>query len=86
MVFMVEESIIDDFNKKLQMFENSLSNVSKDLSKKLNGLVRDANQVAENTSYLKKLKENYDQQNKRLKTMLDTIEEVQQRLHKLGGI
>lgn len=66
------------------MFESSFTNVTKDLLNKLETLAAETTSIAENTSYLKKLKLSYDESNKRLVEMDETIEEILKRLEKIS--
>jgi len=80
----VDEQTIKEFQNKMTMFESSFTNVTKDLLNKLETLAAETTSIAENTSYLKKLKLSYDESNKRLVEMDETIEEILKRLEKIS--
>jgi len=81
---LVDEQTIKEFQNKMTMFESSFTNVTKDLLNKLETLAAETTSIAENTSYLKKLKLSYDESNKRLVEMDETIEEILKRLEKIS--
>lgn len=80
----MDDQVIKDFETRLKMFDTSLTNVAKDLLGKLDNLAKETATIAESTSYLKSLKVNLDEQNKRLETMDSTLEELLKRLETIS--
>lgn len=81
---MVDDETLKDFQNRLKMFESSFTNVTKDLLNKLDTLGAETKTIAESTSYLKRLKESYDESNKKLKDMDEVIEELMKRLDRIS--
>ncbi len=81
---LVNDELLTEFQNKMNMFETSFTNVTRDLLNKLESLAEDTKKIAESTAYLKRLKESYDQSNKRLSEMDETIAELMSRLEKIS--
>lgn len=80
----MNEQLIKEFEGKLTMFENSLNSIASNFISKLDALSTEAKAVVENTSFLKKLKVIYDEQNKSLAKMNETIDELMTRLESIS--
>ncbi len=66
------------------MFENSLKSIASNFVSKLDTLATQAKTVAENTEFLKSMKKIYDEQNKKLQLMDNTINELFARMDEAG--
>ncbi len=79
-MYILDEQVIKDFEAKLNMFQNSLNNISSNFLAKLEELAAKTREVVSNTGFLKRMKKIYDEQNAKLERMEKTINELLNRL------
>jgi len=83
----VDPQIIKDFENKLGIFQDSFTGISSDFLDKLETLAVQIKDISESVQFLKRMKQIYEEQNKKIETMETTINELMIRLDEIveGG-